>query len=119
MNTIPVRPLSCVLERGAGLPALQVVVEVTARPDGLRLLLNGASLGGWAAPVARGVARFPVGEHAQEGGASVRVEALGSGGLLTVLIDGRFLFSVETGPDGALCAACAARGERGRGVTTG
>ena len=119
MNTIPVRPLGCVLERGAGLPALQVVVEITARPGGLRLLLNGASLASWAAPVARGVARCPVGEHVGQDGASVRVETLGSGGLLTALINGRFLFSVELGPDGVLVAACAARGERGRGPTTG
>lgn len=119
MSTISVRPLTCVLERGAGLPALQVAVEVTVLPDGVRLLLNGAALGSWPASVARGVARLPMGEEIGPDGVAVHVATLGAGGLVTVLTGGRFLFSLELGPDGELCAACVARGGPGRGPTTG
>lgn len=117
MSTIPVRPLICLLERGAGLPALQVVVEVTAGPDGARLLLNGAVLASWSARVAQGVARLSVGDQAGPEGVAVRVVALDTGGLVSVLMGGRFLFSLEFGPDGALRAACVARGEPGPGQT--
>ena len=119
MSTIPVRPLSCLLERGAGLPALRVVVEVAARPDGARLLLNGAALASWPAPVTRGVAWLSMGEQIGPEGVTVRVVVLDAGGLVTVLVGGRFLFSLELTPDGAVCAACVARGEPGRGPTTG
>ena len=119
MSTIPVRPLSCLLERGAGLPALQVVVEVAARSAGARLLLNGAALASWSAPVARGVALLSEGEQTGPEGVAVRVAALDAGALVSVLMGGRFLFSLELGPDGALVAACVARGEPGRGPTTG
>lgn len=117
MNTISVCPPTCLLERGAGLPALQVVVVVNERADGVRLLLNGAALASWPALVARGVARLPVGEQDQPDGVAVRVAVLRDGGLVTVLMGGRFLFSLESGPDGALCAACVARGEPGPGQT--
>ena len=119
MSTISVRPLTCLLERGAGLPALQVVVAVSEHADGVRLLLNGAALASWPALVARGVARLPVGEQDQPDGVAVRVAVLREGGLVTVLTGGRFLFSLDLGPDGALCAACVARGGPGRGPTTG
>jgi hypothetical protein len=36
---------------------------------------------------------------------------------VTVLMGGRFLFSLEFGPDGAQRAACVARGEPGPGQT--
>lgn len=119
MSTISVRPLTCLLERGAGLPALQVAVEIAEPPGGVRLLLNGAALGSWPALVAHGAARLPVGEQDRTDDVAVRVAALGAGGLVTVLTGGRFLFSLELGPDGALCAACVARDEPGRGPTTG
>ena len=81
MSTISVRPLTCLLERGAGLPALQVAVEIAARPDGVRLLLNGAVLGSWPATVARRVARLPVYEEIGPDGVAVHLAALGAGGL--------------------------------------
>ena len=119
MNTISVRPLACLMERGAGLPALQVAVEVNEQAGGVRLLLNGAALASWPALLVRGVARLLVGEQARPDGVAVRVAVLREGGLVTVLTGGRFLFSLDLGPDGALCAACVARGEPGRGPTTG
>jgi hypothetical protein len=109
MSTIPVRPLICLLKRGAGLPALQVVVEVTAGPDGARLLLNGAVLAYWSALVAQGVARLSVGDQTGLEGVAVRVVALDTGGLASVLMGGRFLFSLELGLDGGLLAACVGR----------
>jgi len=118
MFTISVRPLSCLLERDAGQPALQVAVEVTAHTGGVCLLLNGSALASWSALVARGVARLPVGEVFGPDGLAVRVEALDAGGLLTVLVGGQFLFSLKLGLDGALRAACVARGGSGRGTTT-
>ena len=81
MSTISVRPLTCLLERGAGLPALQVAVETAACPDGVRLLLNGATLGSWPASVAHGVARLPMGEEIGPDGVAVHVATLGAGGL--------------------------------------
>ena len=117
MSTISVRPLTCLLERGAGLPALQVMVAVNEHADGVRLLLNGAALASWPALVACGVARLPVGEQDRPDGVAVRVVVLDTGGLVTVLMGGRFLFSLEFGPDGAQRAACVARGEPGPGQT--
>ena len=119
MSTISVRPLTCLLERGAGLPALQVAVEVTEHADGVRLLLNDVELCRWPASVARGVARIPEGEQSKADGLAVRVTPLSAGALVTVLVRGRFLFSVQLGPDGALGAACVERGEPGMGSTTG
>lgn len=119
MSTISVCPLTCLLERGAGLPALQVAVEVDEHADGVCLLLNGAALASWPASVARGAARIPVGEQIRPDGVAVRVVALDGGGLVSALAGGRFLFSLEFSADGALSAACVARGEPGRGPTTG
>lgn len=118
MSTIPVRPVACVLERGAGLPALQVVM-VIERPEGVRLLLDGAALGSWPAAVAYGVARLPVGEQSGPDSVVVRVVALDTGGLVTALARERFLFSLEFSPEGALRATCVARVESGRGPTMG
>lgn len=118
MSTISVRPLSCVLERGAGLPALQVTVEIAERPDATRLLLGEAVLASWPGSVARSVARLPVGEQTRPDGVAVRVAALGAGGLLTVLARDRFLLSLEFGPGGALRGACVARTASGPGPTT-
>ncbi len=119
MNTISVRPLTCLLERGAGLPALQVAVEGNEHADGVRLLLNGAALASWPASLVCGVARLLVGEQARPDGVVVRVVALDAGGLVPVLTSGRFLFSLELEPDGGLYAASVVRGEPGRGPTTG
>ena len=109
MSTISVRPLKCLLERGAGLPALQVAVEFYKHADGVCLLLNAAALASWPVPVVRGLARLPVGEVIGPDGAAVCVAALGAGGLVSVLMGGRFLFSLELGLDGGLLAACVGR----------
>lgn len=118
MSTIPVRPVACVLERGADQPALQVEVEVTEPLGSVRLLLNGSALAAWSATVAHGVARLSVGEVVGPDGVAVRVVPLETGGLVTVIVGRRFLFSLEFGPDGALRAACVARGEPGQRSTT-
>ena len=113
MSTISVRPLTCLLERGAGLPALQVAVEIAARPDGVRLLLNGATLGSWPASVAHGVARLPMGEEIGPDGVAVHVATLGAGGLVTVLTGGRLLFSSGRAQPGANARRRVVRGLRG------
>ena len=116
-STIPVRPLSSVLVQGSGLPALQVAVKVVRCPDAVPLTLDGAPLWSWSTLVQHGASRLPIGEHTLVEGWAVRL-ALGMGGLMTVLAHGRFLFSLEFGPHGALIGAYVARPEPGTGPMT-
>lgn len=113
MSTIPACPLTCVLERGAGLPALQVTVELAPHLNAVRLLLDRVVLGSWPASVAPCVSRLPVGEQTRPDGVAVRLAVLGAGGLVTVQARGRFLFSLELGPNGVLRGTCVARPESG------
>lgn len=121
MSTISVRPLTCLLERGAGLPALQVAVEINEHADGARLLLNAAALASWPASVVRGVARLPVSEQVRPDGVAVRVVALDGGGLSApragVRARGRAL-PVQSGAGARRRAARGLRGARGAGTGT-
>lgn len=109
MSTILVQPVERHLTRGSGAPTLHLALVQPERGV-LQLQLDGLLLWSWRAPDERGASRIPVGEHTRPDGWIVRVTELSAqgrpdGGVIAVLRQGRFLCSLELGPDGV------ARGE--------